>query len=80
MADGQAGGEFLKRGVGLLFYLGRQFLRIELAPFSPTGFGRQRAGLGGGEIAIDAAPRQIEVLGRRHLGATSLHKLDDPFA
>ena len=79
MTDGQAGGEFLERGGGRLLDLGRQFFWVELAPFAPGGFGGEDAGFGGGEITIDGAPRQREVLGRRHLGATGLHKLDDPF-
>jgi hypothetical protein len=79
MTDGQAGGEFVERGVRMFANVGRQFLGIELAPLSPGGFGGEGARLGGGEIAIDAAPSQIEVLCRRHLGPTGLHKLDDPF-
>jgi hypothetical protein len=79
MADGQAGGEFVEGGVRLFFDVRRQFLGIQLAPFSPTGFGGERAGFGGGEIAINRAPGQVEVPCRCDLGTTGLHKFDDPF-
>ena len=80
MADAKDGGEFLERGVRLLADMGLKFLGIEPAPFSPGRFRGERPGLGGGQIAVDRAPRHGKAAGRRDLGTAGLNKLDDPFA
>lgn len=78
MADVKDGGEFLKRGLGMLFDVGRKFLGIKRAPLAPAGFGGERARFGGGQITIDRAPPQIKAAGRLHLGTTRLKKFHDP--
>jgi hypothetical protein len=80
MADGQTGGEFVERGVGLFLDVGRKFLGVELAPLPPACFRGERARFGGGQIAIDRAPPHVKAAGRLNLGTASLEKFDDPFA
>lgn len=46
MAYAKHGLEFLQRGVRMFFDVRLKFIGVELAPFAPTGFGRQRALLG----------------------------------
>ena len=79
MADLKDGSEFLERGLGMLFNVRLKFLRIECAPLAPAGFRGERPGLGGGEVAINRAPGQLEVAGRLDLGAARLKKLHHPF-
>ena len=79
MADLKDSGEFLERGLGMLFNVRLEFLRIERAPLAPTGFRGERPGLGGGKVAIDRAPGQLEAAGRLDLGAACLKKLHHPF-
>jgi hypothetical protein len=79
MADLKDGGEFLERGIGMLFNVRLKFLGIERAPLAPAGFRGERPGLGGGEVAINRAPGQREVAGRFDLGAARLKKLHHPF-
>jgi hypothetical protein len=80
MADGQAGGEFVEGGVRMFLNVGRQFFGVELAPLAPAGFRGERPRLGGGKVAIDRAPGQVEAAGRRHLGTPGLKKFHHPFA
>ena len=79
MADVQDGGQFLERGIGVRFNVRLKFLGIERAPFAPASFGRERARLGGGQIAINRAPPQRKAAGRLDLGAARLKKLHHPF-
>ena len=79
MADVKGGGEFLERGLGMLFDVGRKFLGIKRAPLAPAGFGGERARFGGGQIAINRAPPQVKAPGRLDLGTASLKKLHHPF-
>ena len=79
MADLKDDGEFLERGIGMLFNVRLKFLGIERAPLAPAGFRGERPGLGGGEVAIDRAPGQLEAAGRLDLGAARLKKLHHPF-
>lgn len=78
MADGEGGGEFLKRGIRMFLDVGRKFLGIERAPFPPARFGGERARFGGGQIAINRAPPQVKAAGRRDLGPAGLKKLHHP--
>ena len=80
MADGQGGGDFFERGVRLFLDVGGKFLGIQLAPFPPTRFRGQLAGLGGGEVAIDRAPRHRETAPGLGLGTAGLEKFHDPLA
>ena len=79
MADGQGGGDFFERGVRLFLDVGCKFLRIKLAPFPPARFRGQLASFGGGEVAIDRAPSQVETPCSLNLGTASLKKFHDPF-
>ena len=58
MADAKHLLEFLEGGIGMLFDLGLEFLRVEFAPVSPAGFRGQRAGFGGVQIPIKGTPGQ----------------------
>ena len=79
MADLKDSGQFLERGLGMLFNVRRKSLGIERAPLAPACFGGERPGLGGGEVAIDRAPGQFEAAGRFNLGTAGLKKFHDPF-
>ena len=79
MADGQGGGEFVERGVGKFFDVGRKFLGIELAPFPPVRFRGEGAGLGGGQIAVDGAPPQVKTPRGFNFGTARLQKFHNPF-
>jgi hypothetical protein len=78
MADAEDPLEFFERGVGVFLDLDLKLLRIEFAPVPPTGFGGERASLGGGEVAVDRAATQIETPSRFGLGSTFLDELDHP--
>ncbi len=79
MADVKDGGQFLKRGIGMFFNVRLKFLGIQRAPFPPARFRGERAGFGGGQIAINRAPPHRKAAGRLDLGAASLKKLNHPF-
>ena len=78
MADVKDGGEFLERGIRMFFDVGRKFLGIERAPFAPARFRGERAGLGGGQIAINRAPPHRKAAGRLNLAPAGLKKLHHP--
>ncbi len=69
MADVKAGLEFLERGVRMFFDVGLKFFWVELAPFAPTGFRGEGAGLDGLQIPINRTPSQLEPPGGFDLGA-----------
>ena len=79
MADAKDPLQFLERGVRLVADVRLKSGRIELAPVTPTGLGRQRVRFGGGQIAINRAPSQVKAAGRLNLGAAALKKLHHPF-
>jgi len=79
MADAKDPLEFLERGVGVFLDLGVELLRIELAPVPPTGFWSQRSLLGGGQIAVDRAPKAETPRGLG-LGTAFLDEFDHPFS
>ena len=78
MADGQAGGQFVEGRSRMFFDVGLKFFGVELAPSPPAGFRGERAALGGGQIAVDRAPPQVEAAGRLDLGTARLEKFHDP--
>ena len=71
--------EFLEGRIRLPLNLGLQFLRIQLAPVSPTGFWGQVALLSGVQVPINRTPRQAEALGRLDLRAARLDEFDHAF-
>jgi hypothetical protein len=80
MADTKHGLEFLEGGVGVGFDVGVELGGVELAPFAPTLFRGERAGLGGGQIPVNRAPPQIKPPGSLGLGTTLVEKFDHPFS
>jgi hypothetical protein len=79
MADSQGGGEFLERGIGMLFNVRLKFLGIERAPSAPACFRGERARFGGGQIAVNRAPPHRKAASGLDLGAAGLKKLHHPF-
>ena len=79
MADAKDGLEFPEGGVGMLFDVRLKFLGVEFAPFSPTGFRGEGAGLDGGQIPVNGTPRQVETPGRLDFGAAVLDEFHHPF-
>ena len=51
VADAQGRLQFRQRGVGMFFDVGLELGGVELAPGTPTGFGRQGVGFDGGQVA-----------------------------
>ena len=79
MADAKHLLEFLEGGVGMVLDVNLEFLRVELAPMTPAGFGGQRPGLHGGQIAVNGAPTEIKAPGGLGFGAASLDEFHHPF-
>ena len=79
MADLEDGLDFLERGVGMFFNVGRKFLGVELAPFPPACFRGERAVFGGGQIAINGTPRQSKPPDGLGFGAAALKEVHHPF-
>ena len=79
MADAKHLLEFLEGGIGMLFDLGLEFLRVEFAPVSPACFRGQRAGLGGRQIPINGTPGQVKPPGGLGFGAARLDEVHHPF-
>ena len=79
MADAEHLLEFLEGGVRMLFDVHLEFLRVEFAPMTPAGFGGQRPGLYGGQIAVNGAPTQFKAPGRLGLRTALLDEFDHPF-
>jgi len=63
MADVKHSLDFLEGGIGMPFDMGVKFFRVEFPPAPPTGFRGQRAGLSGGQIAVNGAPTQLKTAG-----------------
>src|ERR1039457_705245 len=80
MAHAKHGLEFFERGVRMLFDIRLEFLGVELAPSSPTGFRRQRPLPGGGQIPVNGAPRQIKPPCSLGFGAARLDEFYHPFS
>ena len=79
MTDGKDFLEFRQRGVGMLFDVGVELGRVELAPGTPTGLGGQGVGFDGGQIAVNRAAPQSKVPPRFGDGAARLHISHHPF-
>ena len=79
MACAEYGLQLLEGGRGMLLHFGVQALRIELAPMAPTGLGCPRATLCRRQIAIDAAPGDLEAARGFSFGTTRPDKLNDSF-
>jgi hypothetical protein len=71
--------DFLEGRVGMFADVRLEFFGVELAPFPPTGFRGQGAGLDGREIAVNRTPGQGKAPGGLDLGATRHDEFDDPF-
>jgi hypothetical protein len=79
MADAKHGLEFLEGGVGMLFDVNLELLRVEFAPMTPTGLGGQPPRLHGGQISVNAAPGQFKAPGGLGLGTARLDEFHHPF-
>lgn len=78
MADAKNRLQFLERGVGVLFDMDTEFLRVEFAPGAPTGFGRQHPFFGGFQIPVNGTAGQIKPPGGLGFGAAVLDELHHP--
>jgi len=78
MADLEGLLEFQEGGVGMCFDVNLEFVRVELAPFPPTGFRGQRPGFHGGQIAVNTAPGDVKVPGGLNFGTAFLDELHHP--
>jgi len=79
MADPKDLLEFLEGGIGMVFNVGVQFLRIEFAPVAPAGFGGQCARLGRCQIPVNRLPAQLKAAGGFGFGAPVVNELHHPF-
>jgi hypothetical protein len=79
MADAEHLLDFLERGVGVVFDVGAEFLRVEFPPGSPARFRRQRALFSGFQIPINGTPSQIKAAGGLDFGTTVLNEFHHPF-
>jgi len=79
MADAKDPLQFFKRGIGVFFDFGLEFLRVEFAPMAPAGLRGERSLLGGCQIAIDGAATQAEAACGLGLGTPVLDKFDHVF-
>ena len=79
MADAKRRLEFLEGGVRMFFDVRLEFLRVELAPMSPTLFRGQRAFLVGDQIPINGTPSQIKPPGGLGFRTTALNEFYHPF-
>jgi hypothetical protein len=79
MADTKHLLEFLEGGIGMLFNMGAELFRVELAPGAPARFRRQRPFLGGRQIPVNRTAGQIKSPGGFNLGAAALNEFHHPF-
>lgn len=79
MADAKDLLEFLESGIGMFLDVPLEFLRVELAPASPTGFRGQRSRPPGVQIAVNGAPSEFKAPGSLGFGATQLDEFHHPF-
>jgi len=79
MADAKHLLEFLEGGIGMLFDLGLEFLRVEFAPVSPACFRSQRACFGSLQIPINRTPGQVKPPGGLGFGAARFDEVHHPF-
>lgn len=78
MADAEHHLDFFKGGIGVLFDMGAEFLRVELAPGAPTRFRWQGAFLGSDQIPVNRTPGQSKIPGGFHFGTAALNEFDHP--
>jgi len=74
MADAEGLLEFFEGGVGILFDMSPEFLRVEFAPMTPDGFWRQRPRLYGVQIAVNSAPTFASSFGAQAAPSIPLRK------
>jgi len=80
MADPEGLPEFFERGIRMFCYVETEFLRVQFPPMPPTGFGCQRTGSLGRQIAVYRAASDVKPPGRLGFGSPVLDKDDDTFA
>jgi hypothetical protein len=79
MTDAKHSLDFLECGVRMFFDVGLKFFGVQLAPFSPTGFRGEGAGLDGVQIPVNRTPPQGKAPGGLGFGATRLDEFHHPF-
>ena len=79
MADAKHLLEFLEGGIGMLFDVNLELLRVEFAPVSPACFRGQRACFGGVQIPINGTPGQVKPPGSLGFRAARLDEVHHPF-
>ena len=80
MTDAEDPLEFVEGGVGMLFDVGLEFLRVEFAPVTPGGLGGELARAGGVEKAVNRAAADGKAAGCLGFGPSILNEFDHPFA
>lgn len=78
MADAESLLKFLEGGIGMLFDVSLELLRIEFAPMTPTDLGSQRPGLDRIQIAVYGAAPQLKAPGGLGFGAARLDEFHHP--
>ena len=79
MADAEGLLEFLEGGVGMLFDVNLELLRIEFAPMTPARFRGQCPRLHGVQIAVNGAPTQFKAPGGLGFGTARPDEFHHPF-
>ena len=78
MADAEHLLQFFERGVGMLFDMAAELLRVELAPGAPACFRWQGAFFGGFQIPINRTPGQLKTPGGLGFGTTTGNEFHHP--
>jgi len=79
MADAEGLLEFLEGGVGMLFDVNLELLRVEFPPVSPALFRGQRPRLYRGQIAVNGAPAEFKAPGGLGFGTARPDEFHHPF-
>ena len=79
MADAEGLVEFLEGSGGMFLDVFLEFLRVQLAPMTPTRVGGQRPRLPGGQIAVNGAPAELKAPGGLSFGAARIDEFHHPF-
>ena len=78
MADTEYLLQFFEGGIGVLFNMGAEFLRVELPPGAPTRFRWQGAFWGRDQIPVNRTPGQSKMPGSCDFGTAALNEFHHP--
>jgi len=79
MADTEYLLQFFERGVGVLFDMAAELLRVELTPGAPARFRWQGSFFGGFQIPVNGTPGQLKTPGGLGFGTTTGNEFHHPF-